>query len=79
MKTSYRDSYKPGDIVEEDDDKANDLVRLGRAEFVNVEKKAPKNKEVQTTKSKEVFPCDACMKVFVNLRLLKSHKAKAHK
>lgn len=50
MKSSYRDVYKPGDVVDESDDKAAELVQLGRAEYVQVEEKAPVNKEVKTAK-----------------------------
>lgn len=77
MKTSYRDFYKPGDIVEEDDGKANELVRLGRAEFIDVEEKAPVNKEFQTSSKGNI--CSDCGKGFASERGLKLHQAKTHK
>lgn len=80
MKTSYREFYKPGDVVDEFDSKADELVRLGRAEYMKVEVTAPVNKEVDTmTYSSKGFECDVCHRFFPSVRGLKLHSAKAHK
>lgn len=46
MNTDYRDVAKRGDIYETDAEKAEELVRLGRAEYLPVEKKTAKKDAV---------------------------------
>lgn len=80
MLTSYRDSYKPGDVVDEDNEKADELVNLGRASYVKVEVAAPLNKEVDTmTLSSKGFECDVCHRFFPSVRGLKIHLSTKHK
>ena len=54
MLTDYRDVAKKGDVAEFDAEKANELVRLGRAEFVKTAKVA-KSTEESETDSKDDF------------------------
>lgn len=50
MKTGYRDVAKVGDIYETDAEKAEELVRLGRAEYLT---KAAKSKDVEEETSSD--------------------------
>jgi len=74
MITEYRDLYKPGDVVDENPTKASQLVERGSAEYVDVVKEAPANKEV--TDRKGVI-CDICGKGFT-ARGIKSHITRMH-
>lgn len=77
MLTDYRHFYKAGEIVLEDNEKAKELVDLKRAEYVESEKAAPVNKEVQTDR-KVGTVCDACGRSFASERGLKMHRSKSH-
>lgn len=79
MITSYRDFYKPGDMVIENDEKADQLIARGSAKLVEtIEEAAPKDKMVRTKKA--ITPtCPDCGKEYKSVKSLKLHKKKAHK
>ena len=77
MITSYRDFYKPGEVIEETDSKAEALVARGRARFLDVEKAAPMNKEIGQPSIRNV--CSVCGKGFGTARGMKSHMTRIHK
>lgn len=81
MLTTYRGFYKPGDVVNEDSEKAKQLVDLGRAEYIDVEKEAPRNKEARTARKVapgRAFSCNACPRSFTSERGLKIHLKRLH-
>lgn len=78
FKTPYRHFFKPGDIGEQHDQKAKELVDLGYADYVDVETEAPANKEVKTAK-RTGSQCPDCERWFASEGGMKRHRGRMHK
>lgn len=76
FKKQYREFFMPGDVGDQDEEKARELINLGYAEPVSVEEKAPLNKEVVTGKTSPT--CNICGRGFASPRGVKAHKARTH-